>query len=230
MRKYPLFLALLSTLFLASCGGGKDEITLEVRLVSGDQLVQPSSPIFKGDTAIQFDLFHFYLSQLTLGDALAEEVMFVNIEDSATTNYTLALDKRVSTMSFGLGVDSLQNVQDPALFDISHPLSSANAMYWTWASKYRFVKADGRVNYSGTLGTDDEFLVWHTGTNSLYRTLTFDTEIRPGDHVVLTFDLGQMLENISIKDNLFTHANVATYDIAERITEEMVSAATISVD
>ena len=230
MRKLPLFLALFSSFLLASCGGGKDEVTLEIRVVSGDQWVQPGTPIFKGDTAIQFDLFHFYLSQLTLGDALAEEVMFVNVEDSSSTNYTLSLNKRVSSLSVGLGVDSDQNDMDPATFDVGHPLSSANAMYWTWASKYRFIKADGRVNYSGTLGTDDEFLVWHTGTNSLYRTIDFNVDIRPGDHVILAFDLAEVFGGISLKDNLFTHANVATFDIAERITDQMVESVTVSVE
>ena len=185
--------------------------------------------IFKSDTAVQFDLFHLYLSNLTLGNTLAEEVLFINATDSSSLNYTISLPRKVSVLSLGLGVDSIQNSMDPTTFPTSHPLSSANAMYWSWASKYRFVKVDGRVNPTGIIGVDDDFLVWHTGTNGLYRTATFEQEIRPGDHVILKIDLNVLLASLSLKDDLFTHAGVDTYAIAEKVTERLISAMALEI-
>lgn len=224
------FILLLFTSFLVvSCGTKKENISLEIQLNYDNIPHLVGDEIFKGDTAVQFDLFQLYLSNLTLGNTVAEEVLFISAIDSSSLNYTIALPRKVSTLSLGLGVDSVQNSMDPTTFPTSHPLSSANAMYWSWASKYRFLKVDGRVNSGGTIGVDNDFLVWHTGTNGLYRTAIFEQEIRPGDHMILKIDLNQLLSGLSLKEDLFTHAGVDTYAIAEKVTDTLLSAMTLEI-
>lgn len=224
------FILLLFTSFLVvSCGTKKENISLEIQLNYDNIPHLVGDEIFKGDTAVQFDLFQLYLSNLTLGNTVAEEVLFINAIDSSSLNYTISLPRKVSTLSLGLGVDSVQNSMDPTTFPTSHPLSSANAMYWSWASKYRFLKVDGKVNSGGTIGVDDDFLVWHTGTNGLYRTAIFEQEIRPGDHMILKIDLNQLLSGLSLKEDLFTHAGVDTYSIAEKVTDTLLAAMTLEI-
>lgn len=225
----PFILLVFTSFLVASCGTKNRNVSFEVQLNNDNVPHLVGDVIFKSDTAVQFDLFHLYLSNLTLGNTLAEEVLFINATDSSSLNYTISLPRKVSVLSLGLGVDSIQNSMDPTTFPTSHPLSSANAMYWSWASKYRFVKVDGRVNPTGSIGVDDDFLVWHTGTNGLYRTAIFEQEIRPGDHVILKIDLNVLLASLSLKDDLFTHAGVDTYAIAEKVTERLISAMALEI-
>jgi hypothetical protein len=224
-----VFLLVLTSFLVAACGTNKKNVSFEIQLNYDNVPHLVGDVIFKSDTAVQFDLFHLYLSNLTLGNTLAEEVLFINAMDSSSLNYTISLPRKVSMLSFGLGVDSIQNSMDPTTFSTSHPLSSANAMYWSWASKYRFLKVDGKVNPTGSIGVDDDFLVWHTGTNSLYRTAMFEQDIRPGDHVILKIDLNVLLSSLSLKDDLFTHAGVDTYAIAEKVTETLISAMALEI-
>ena len=128
-----------------------------------------------------------------------------------------------------MGVDSINNIQDPTSFDSNHPLSSSNAMYWSWATMYRFFKIDGRVNASGILGADDQLLAWHTGKNALYRTKEINTTIRPGDHLVLTFDVAMLYSGVSLDTETMTHSMVGDYDIAVKLSNNLPAAFSLSI-
>jgi hypothetical protein len=230
--KYLSLASLLLTFLLSSCRSGDKSITVEFQLVQNGTPYSMSTPFNKGDTAIALDLFHFYISELTIGDAVVSEVLFVDPSDSTYSNYTLNLDKRASTVSFGLGVAEDMNAMDPTTFATSHPLSSAFAMYWTWASKYRFIKAEGRYNASGDLSdaANNGGIIWHTGTDPLYRTATLEADIRPGDHVVFKFDLDQLIAGVSLAKDGFTHTTVDTYGTAEKVSNEAIAAIEVVVE
>ena len=171
------------------------------------------------------------MSEIYLGEQILSEVLFVNPSDSLYSNYTLSLEKSEDTFNFGLGVPSQLNNMDPTAFETSHPLSSAFAMYWTWASKYRFLKVEGRFNDSGDLSNagSNSALIWHTGTDDLYRTVTFNEQIQPGDHVVIKLDLDQLINAISLQNNGFTHTTVDSYATAELVSDQVISAFSITV-
>lgn len=228
MRLFLLLLLPLSLLF-TSCGGGSQEVTLEINLEHNGVPFEIGESLTKGDTAIKFELIHFYLSEIALGDEVKEPVVFVNVQDSASMHYVLPLMKKVDKFSFGMGVDSINNIQDPTSFDSDHPLSSSNAMYWSWATMYRFFKIDGRVNASGILGADDQLLAWHTGKNALYRTKQIDASIKPGAHLVLTFDLASFYSGVSLDTETMTHSMVDDYDIAVKLSDNLPAAFSLSV-
>ena len=230
--RISLLVILFSTLFLlSSCDLREKEITLEFQLIQGGIPYEKSTSFNKGDTAIALDLFHFYVSEIYLGEQILSEVLFVNPSDSLYSNYTLSLEKSEDTFNFGLGVPSQLNKMDPTAFETSHPLSSAFAMYWTWASKYRFLKVEGRFNDSGDLSNtgSNSALIWHTGTDDLYRTVTFNEQIQPGDHVVIKLDLDQLMNAISLQNNGFTHTTVDSYATAELVSDQVISAFSITV-
>lgn len=224
--------ALLFTFLLSSCRSGDKEITVEFQLVQNGTPYTMSTPFNKGDTAIALDLFHFYISELTIGDRLVSDVLFVDPSDSVFSTYTLSLEKRASTLSFGLGVPEAMNAMDPTTFATSHPLSSAFAMYWTWASKYRFIKAEGRFNANGDLSdaANNGGIIWHTGTDPLYRTTTLDVDVRPGDHIVFKLDLDQLIAAVSLSKDGFTHTTVDTFDTAEKVSNEAIAAFEVVVE
>ena len=217
------------SLLISSCGDRSQQVTLEINLEHKGVPFQLGETLYEGDTAVKFELIHFYLSQITLGDEVKEPVIFVNAQDSATMNYVLPLAKKVDKISFGMGVDSINNSQDPTSFASNHPLSSSNAMYWSWATMYRFFKIDGRVNASGILGTDDQLLAWHTGKNALYRSKEINTTIKPGAHLVLTFDIATFYSGVSLDSETMTHSMVDDYDIAVALSDNLPAAFSLSV-
>lgn len=226
-------LSLLSILPLAflfsSCGKGSEQVTLEISLVHNGIPFEVGETLYKGDTAIKFELIQFYLSEIALGAEVKESVVFVNAQDSASMHYTLPLSKKVDQFSFGMGVDSLNNMQDPTSFDSNHPLSSANAMYWSWATMYRFFKIDGRVNATGSIGVDDQLLAWHTGKNALYRTKETNINIKPGAHLVLTFDIAGLYSGVSLATETMTHSMVDDYAIAVKLSDNLPAVFSLSV-
>jgi hypothetical protein len=230
--KYLSLAALLFVVLLSGCRSGDKEITVEFQLVQNGTPYTMSAPFSKGDTAIALDLFHYYISELTIGDALVSDVLFVDPSDSNYSNYTFNLDKRATSLSFGLGVPEDMNAMDPTTFATSHPLSSAFAMYWTWASKYRFIKAEGRFNASGDLSdaANNEGIIWHTGTDPLYRTKTIEIDVRPGDHLVFKLDLDQLITGLSLAQNGFTHTTVDTFNTAEKVSNEAIASIEVVVE
>lgn len=162
---------------------------------------------------------------------MLSEVLFVDPNDSLYSNYTLPVDKSHDQLSFGLGVPSQLNNMDPTVFETSHPLSSSFAMYWTWASKYRFLKVEGRFNDSGDLSNagSNNSIIWHTGTDDLYRMASFNEQIKPGDHVVIALDLDQLFGAVSLENNGFTHTTISTYATAELVTDQVISALSLNV-
>lgn len=230
--KYLSLASLLTIFLLSSCRSGDKNVTVEFQLVQNGTPYTMSSPFNKGDTAIALDLFHFYISELTMGDQLISDVLFVDPGDSTYSNYTLNLEKRSSNVSFGLGVPEDMNAMDPTTFETSHPLSSAFAMYWTWASKYRFIKAEGRFNASGDLSdaANNGGIIWHTGTDPLYRTTTLDIDVRPGDHIVFKLDLDKLISGVSLDKDGFTHTTVDTFGTAEKVSNEAIAAFEVVVE
>jgi hypothetical protein len=202
---------------------------LEINLEHNGVPFEIGETLYEGDTAIKFELIQFYLSQIALGNEVKEPVVFINVQDSVSLHYVLPLTKKVDQFSFGMGVDSINNIQDPTSFDSNHPLSSSNAMYWSWATMYRFFKIDGRVNASGILGADDQLLAWHTGKNALYRTKEINTTIRPGDHLVLTFDVAMLYSGVSLDTETMTHSMVGDYDIAVKLSNNLPAAFSLSI-
>ena len=231
MRNSPLLISFATLFLLLSCRPQKKEITVEFQLIQDGTAYEKSTSFSKGDTAIALDLFHFYVSELYLGDQMLSEVLFVDPSDSLYSNYTLSLDKSHDQLSFGLGVPSQLNNMDPTVFETSHPLSSAFAMYWTWASKYRFLKVEGRFNDSGDLSNagSNNSIIWHTGTDDLYRMASFNEQIKPGDHVVIALDLDQLFGAVSLENNGFTHTTISSYATAELITDQVISALSLNV-
>jgi len=229
-----LVAASLATLLLASCVNGDSTVSMEVRLTYNDTPYAVGETVYKGDTVVKFEKFYFYLSDLQIGDQLVEEVMFCNAEDSTTMNYEWTLDKKASTLNFCVGVDSLNNAMDPTTFNVSHPLSSANDMYWSWATKYRFLRIDGRSNASGTFGTDDVLLAWHTGKDELYRCVDLSAQIagaiKGGDHLIIEFKLDQLVQGMSLKTESMTHAMAGDFDIAVKLSNQLPGAFNLRVE
>lgn len=228
-----LLLLAVSVLTLQSCDtwfSNDKHVDLSFDTEYKGERVVPGTTYFRGDTAFKFDLIHFYISDVYFNDVFVQDVIFVAQSEDDVYGTTVQIPDWtkdvVETITFGVGLDSVQNAQSPASFDANHPLSSLNAMYWSWATKYRFIKIDGRVNASGIFGDDDLLLAWHTGMDELYRTVTLNVPggAQRGDRIRVVFDLEKFMQGVSLGTESVTHTAPDDYHIAVKLTNNLESA------
>ncbi len=223
-----LLLALSVAAFITSCKSPETRIYFDVEYL-GERVV-PNETYSKGDTVFKFDLFHYYLSNVLLNDHMVADVIFADqqVDDSFGTLITVDDwgGKKINDITFGVGLDSIQNAQSPAGFSNDHPLSSLNAMYWSWATKYRFIKIDGRVNSTGTFGAEDQLLAWHTGMDELYRTVTLELPVQAeaGDVIRVVLQLEQLMDGVSLATETVTHTAPEDYEIAVKLSNNAAKA------
>ncbi|MCB9235992.1 MAG: hypothetical protein H6581_30375 [Bacteroidia bacterium] len=181
---FTIIISLL-VLLAASCGGGPDpepeygSVTFNLTAkVAGQDIAMNQSFNDQAGGRMKFDQFKFYLSRLELiqEDNSGYPLQLVDLLDfSSAPSYSVTFHNipagNYKGLRFGLGLDDSLNALDPSTFGSSHPLSSLTNMYWSWSSKYIFVKLDGYgdSDLSGSFTT----FIYHTGLDSLYRELSF---------------------------------------------------------
>lgn len=119
--------------------------------------------------------------------------------DLGTANFTT-----LESISFGVGVDSINNHADPALYPSDHPLSpKIPSMHWGWAAGYRFVAMEGEV---GTTTTDMMEIHALGDQNYFLQTIATPGATIAGNHIIeLNADYLQALNGISIAGGFIYH-------------------------
>lgn len=265
MQKITAQLITLTVLgtFLLMLHGCKDpepvapeegSLELSLRPVINGQDFQPDVA-YENPSGRQFflNLFKLYLADITLIKANGEEVLLSEVElydlaepgnDLASTGVGTSRTFEVEVgdyqgIRFGIGVPARYNLNDPAEFGAEHPLSTFNGMHWSWASGYRFVVMEGRMD--GSPQADGVLLAhplaYHTGLDTLYRSITFDQsghgfslEADERERFVVQLDINRMFfsqtDTLDMLNRNLSHTmppNSPEYFIAEEITNNLVA-------
>lgn len=123
---------------------------------------------------VKVEMLKFYFGNMRLiagsDTVLVKDVALFNVENGQLTMEGAVVPGTWTGFAAGLGVPMALNDADPVVYGPGHPLSLANATYWSWGSAYRFVMFDGRYDAdpNGTAAPSDGFSM-HTGLNALYR-------------------------------------------------------------
>ena len=176
--RFSFFLLLLAaSCSLASCSQDEDSPladTLYVRV----QLMDGTTPISTGDIfttsegyRVRLDQLDVYLSAFDASNGegsagLASEVaLFKFGSDQTTADFDIPNSSSQTLNSFVVGVPDEYNIDpDPAAYPVDHPLSDFQGMFWTWASGYKFIQLEGRMDLTGTEGAElTDFISIHTG-------------------------------------------------------------------
>lgn len=193
--KTPLYLLLL---VLAGLGwactgnGGNDdpqpEVTnLEMRFrpVYGEEpLVMFQSMDYEAGMDVLIQLFQLYVAPVSLirpdgSELVLSEVALLDFRDfldpaMAQAGLTLSFEGvpagTYSGIRLGVGLPPELNATSPAQYEPGHPLSDN---YWTAATGYIFSKVEGIADTTGT-GNLNAPLTFHTGSDDIYQTVTFD--------------------------------------------------------
>ena len=133
----------------------------------------------------------------------------------------------------GIGLDQTLNASDPVSFEQGHPLSAAEAMYWSWAAKYRFVRIDGKANENAIVGdTTDLLIAYHPGADDFYDTRTFEKPfvLVEGEttELVINLDMAKVFDGpggaINVPTEPQTHTAPDDYDLAVKFSKNFVAA------
>lgn len=250
MKRQVLFssIIMLSLVFIASSCKDDPEPTPDTKgnLKVSFQLYNGANTMDWDETVsldnvneYRMEFFKFYLSNIyavnTSGDKVKLEDVLIadaSVADGMTFTYELE-NGSYDKLEVGVGLDSLLNASDPIQFANDEPLSAAQAMYWSWAAKYRFVRIDGRANENGTIGSpDDLLLAYHPGADEFYRTIELVNPftITGGQ----TADFNVKLDvaaffngpggTIDIPTEPQTHTEPSDYHIAVKFTNNFVAA------
>lgn len=172
-RIFSVLLVVGAAVTVYSCRDDDDteedgKLKVEFKLVKNGTEIGLNE-IFSNDSVptLFFDKFKFYISHLTLeGHGELKDVEIVDFEnDRISFTYSDITPNSYAGLSFDLGLDSAQNASYPPDFSTGHPLSASWAMFWTWATKYRFVILEGRGATDGAIDGvgDDVFIALHPG-------------------------------------------------------------------
>ena len=182
--------ALLATTFVG-CPKPTDNlgsVELQLKTTYGSQpFVLYTQYGYKTPRKIQFDKVQFYISDIKLISGQREMAVLDNIFiDLAKYNTTPALAAQYATIGtadnsivpdtytairFGIGVSPAFNKTRPSDYANGQPLANSD-MYWSVWDSYIFANIEGKLDtLVGTVPRPLQF-AYHTGTDSLYRTVT----------------------------------------------------------
>jgi hypothetical protein len=250
MKKGLIFSSaiMLSLIFIAS-SCKEDEpapmptegtLSMSIELFNGTTPMEWDETVsIAGINEYRMEFFKFYLSNLYAVSTSGEKTMLsevlladASVSDGMTFNFQLK-NGSYDKLEIGVGLDSLLNASDPVQFSNEHPLSAAQAMYWSWAAKYRFTRIDGRGNENGSIGSNDDLLLaYHPGADEFYRTIELVNPFTISGDQTTTFsiklDVAAFYNGpggvINIPTEPQTHTEPSDYHIAVKFTDNFVAA------
>lgn len=241
LKYFPLF-ALLA-LFTLSCdpepGDGQLKVVFE--------LVKDGSPIslnenYSGDqvTAMRFEKLKFFISDLKLSgyQSTLRGVEIVDFEsDRVSFTFNTIQEGTYTGLNYSLGLSEDINASNPLDFPTGDPLSASWAMYWSWATKYRFILMEGRAAPDGQIDGqgDDFFIAMHPGADGFMQNVTLNKSIAIEEGktktVTIQIDVDDMFDGpgglIDLPNENQTHTTPEDRDIALKYMQNFAAAMSV---
>lgn len=226
------FILFLALPLLMACNNEDKEGTIELSIVAemngkpidfGIERYMNSQGQF-----LRFTDFVFYLSDLEFTDKDGaainfSEVILHDLKNPKTYTQSMPIG-RYEALNYKIGLTPEQNNGDPADYEATHPLSTIQQMHWGWASKYKFIKTEGKVD-TEDLDILETSFAYHTGFEELTRAATEVTDFKlKEDQVVqveLRINLDTIFDGIDMIENNTSHTLTAT---ATKIHDNFVGA------
>ena len=154
----------------------------------------------------------YYISKITIIHDGAQTTdatgVYALVNAASATSIDLGSFNNITNIegiSFGIGVNSPQNNQDPALWPSTHPLSPKNpSMHWGWASGYFFIAMSGDAGPTTNNGYELHAL---GNVNYHTQTVTVNSTLIAGEQIItLDANYEQALKNINVNSGLVLHA------------------------
>lgn len=177
---------------------GWGQLTLNVNLESGNQLVGLNTPVQTGDYSFQLEQFRFYLSkfefyqngQLKAVDPVHAYLVDFEVDSTRKLIFPDIQPSEIDEIRFLFGIDSLINTSGA----MEGALDPMHGMYWSWQSGYINCKLEGIF-----LTPKREVFQLHLGGYA-HPFMGAQHVVLETDHkgiVILNIDLDALLEQVS---------------------------------
>jgi hypothetical protein len=153
----------------------------------------------------------YYISKITIIHDGAQTTdaagVYALVNAATATAIDLGSFNNITTIegiSFGIGVNTPENNQDPTLWPSTHPLSPKNpSMHWGWASGYFFIAMSGNAGPT----TNNGYELHALGNANFYtQTITVNSTLIAGEQIIaLDANYEQALKNINVNSGLVLH-------------------------
>jgi hypothetical protein len=215
-------------------------------LYDGAQLEKAKEyPYNTSNYPLVFTLFRTYISDITLVSANKEVKLkdvidvnffptFASTNVSATPTFTFKgiPEGNYTAIKFGLGVSPEMNAKSPNAFPADNVLSSEIEYWQGWAS-YIFTKIEA-VGDANNNNAPDHWMIYHTGSDPVYRTITLTQPITVGANSpagIISFDLKKLFVNpdgtpYDMEASPATSSSLTDLRVAEFIVNAFVQATT----
>ncbi|MBK8622971.1 MAG: T9SS type A sorting domain-containing protein [Saprospiraceae bacterium] len=209
--KKSFFLVLLTILFVKSYG--QKEVYFQVNHFLGDQTLTIGDS-GTNDLGSKFTIsrLDYYISSIRLhhdgGQITNIKNKYILVSNAQKVNELLGdyPIQVLDSITFSIGVDSVNNHADPTLWPAGHPLAPRFPdMHWGWAAGYRFVALEGLSGSS----LQFEYQL-HALGNQFYkpRTIVTKGENRNGAIVVsIDADYADAFTGINMDKIVFVHGS-----------------------
>ena len=250
MLRYSFLFTLATTLFLSACGDS-DRVDPVADYTLTFKATYDGAPLEKykdypyDDYKVAFFRFNTYLSNVTLLKG-NEEIHLADVEwvdftpDLSPTNAAVDVPLKYAIpagdytgIRIGFGVRPDLNAKQPRDFPVGHPLAR-EIEYWLGWKSYIFNKIEGQGDSDGD-GQSDIFLIYHCGSDAVYREYTFlhPIKVEEGSGNTIELDLKKIFTingqwyNLKEPYNQFTSNNPSDVVVATILMDNFDNGVTV---
>ena len=203
---YILLIAFAPTLLLS-----QSNIIVNIHHKLGDEVFELDKPAKNNlDQDFKVKRMQYYLCDFTIiHDGGIETPMksswiLADGSESTTSNLGAYDINTVEKIKFSIGVEEEYNHNDPASYDLNHPLApKVPSMHWGWAAGYRFVAFEG---FGGEF-LNRLFELHGLGDKNLFTVEIDAIGLQSGDNIIINIDADytRALENIDVQAGVIVH-------------------------
>ncbi|MEM1219788.1 MAG: MbnP family protein [Bacteroidota bacterium] len=215
MKKMLFYVLLLSVVsFFSGCDKdtqGDIDLVFKARFDAEPFVALQSYDYYDGTTVL-FQRFNFYIANAKLtsedGDVVdLFEIDFVDFDafdtdEEIETGYVITTENipggKYTQLEIGLGVPPELNLTKESDYVDTHPLGKASHYWSAWGS-YIFTMINAKVDMDGDGMHDDAGLLYHAGSDPVYRTVTLPIDVTVAEEspgvINLDVNLSEMLKD-----------------------------------
>ena len=202
-KQYHYFLLLICYCFPGIYAQvAKDSMVIQSKLRFGNTPLELHTKYITNSDTLEIETFKYYISNIEVqyDDKTIvkpkKNYHLIDIENPASLSIPIdkKQNKRISKVTFDIGVDSIASVSGA----LGGDLDPAKGMYWAWQSGYINVKLEGKSNSCTTRKNQFHFhLGGYLKPNCALRTIILELK-EPNENAVIAVDLRELFSSVAL--------------------------------
>ena len=217
-------ICLLLCFIVVSVNTYSQSTTIKVDLKFNEKSIQLGEKYISKNDTLTLETIKFYLSSFEIDyndNSTCKEATsyhLIDIEKPESLQFILnsTSTKKIKTIKFNIGVDSLASVSGAMADD----LDATNGMYWAWQSGYINMKIEGKSNSCKTRKNQFHFHVGgYLKPNYALRNININCNNKNNQEVIIKVDLAKLFDEVHLSE---TNSIMIPGKEAMKIADELV--------